>query len=443
MVLTLWQRTLSAQRHLLVLLSFGGWISLLALVPSLALALRDVFLAYWFGPTQALDLYLLANVIPTAILSFAAAAFASAVIPVYIKHRVHTGKEAALVLFAVIFRQATLSLTVITLLLGVGFWMASWLAPIDSLLQLRGLFLLMLPAALLGGVAAMWSSLLNAEGRFAAAALAPSAVPMAAVVGCLAWQPPHDIRGLVMGTLLGYLLYTAATGGLAGRAGFTVEVRHGAAAQASKEVWQQYLPVIAAGALMSGNVVVDQLMASTLGPGSVSTLNFGQKIVLFVQSAVVMGLGTVLLPHFSRSVLVEDREALHRSLRAMLWLVAGLGTVVAILLGAWADEIVRLVFQRGAFSSTDASVVAHVQRLYAIQIPFFAMGTVLTRLLFALQRGTLLLASAVISFALNIALNVLFMTWLGVAGIALSTSAVYAMAALFLYTRAIGLVRSR
>jgi putative peptidoglycan lipid II flippase len=192
---------------------------------------------------------------------------------------------------------------------------------------------------------------------------------------------------------------------------------------------------------MSGNIVVDQLMASTLGPGSISALNFGQKIVLFVQSAAVMGLGTVLLPHFSRSVLVDERDALHRSLRAMLLLVAGLGTVVAILLGAWAEEIVRLVFQRGAFSSADASVVAQVHTLYAIQIPFFAMGTVLTRLLFALQRGTLLLASAVISFALNIALNLLFMKWLGVAGIALSTSAVYAIAALFLYTRTVELVR--
>jgi len=86
---------------------------------------------------------------------------------------------------------------------------------------------------------------------------------------------------------------------------------------------------------------------------------------------------------------------------------------------------VRLLYQRGAFGAADTAVVARVQAMYALQVPFFAIGLLHVRLLTALKRNDLVMASAGLNLVLDIILNLVCMRFLGVAGIALSTSLFY------------------
>ena len=74
--------------------------------------------------------------------------------------------------------------------------------------------------------------------------------------------------------------------------------------------------------------------------------------------------------------------------------------------------------------------------MYALQIPFYAAGLLYVRMLTAMKRNDLVMISAGISLTLDVVLNLVCMRFMGVAGIALSTSLFYAASLLFAFIMA-------
>jgi Na+-driven multidrug efflux pump len=68
----------------------------------------------------------------------------------------------------------------------------------------------------------------------------------------------------------------------------------------------------------------------------------------------------------------------------------------------------------------------------ALQIPFFAWSMLIVRVLSAISANAVLLLGAVISLILDIVLNFSLVPILGVAGVGLATSIMYACACVFL-----------
>jgi putative peptidoglycan lipid II flippase len=189
--------------------------------------------------------------------------------------------------------------------------------------------------------------------------------------------------------------------------------------------------VLAASCLMGGTALTDQAMASALAPGSVAALNYGNKAVALLTGLLTMSLGTAVLPHFSRLVARSDWRAVRHTLRTWLRLIAVVTIPVTVVMMAESAAIVRMAFERGAFSTADTQVVALVQSMYVIQIPFFAAGLLFVRMLTSMQRNRTVFCGTGISLSLNIVLNWLLMRRLGVAGIALSTSVMYMVACVY------------
>jgi putative peptidoglycan lipid II flippase len=76
--------------------------------------------------------------------------------------------------------------------------------------------------------------------------------------------------------------------------------------------------------------------------------------------------------------------------------------------------------------------VSQVQSAYLLQLPVHLLGILYVRLISALQANRLLTIGSAVNLVVNILLNVIFMRWFGVAGIALSTAGVYAVSCAFL-----------
>jgi putative peptidoglycan lipid II flippase len=93
--------------------------------------------------------------------------------------------------------------------------------------------------------------------------------------------------------------------------------------------------------------------------------------------------------------------------------------------------LVTLLFQRGAFTSADTDLVSRVQICYLIQVPFYILSMLFVRFLSAAKRNDVLMYGAVISLVLDVILNLLLMRRWGVAGIAMSTSCVYAISCFY------------
>ena len=199
-----------------------------------------------------------------------------------------------------------------------------------------------------------------------------------------------------------------------------------------REVIRQYLPMAAGAFLLSGTGLVDRAMAATLGPGSVSVLSYANKVVAVVVGLGTLALGTAVLPHFSLMVAKEDWRGIRHTIKTYVRLLLWTTIPIVIFLTFVSRPIIELVFERGRFTHSDTILVAKVQTFYFLQVPFYALSILFIRLISSLKRNKTLLWGATVSFPVNILLNILFMRWMGVAGIALSTSVVYLISCIYL-----------
>ncbi len=404
--------------------------------------LKDSLVASRFGSGAELDGFLLALVVPSFMISVAAGTLPAALTPTFIAVREREGAVAARALARAIFASTYRWLVVAAIVAGVvslaygalpGSQLAS--ATRESLPRLA---LWLAPYTLLQGVCAAWSGLLAAERAYAASAMAPIAQPvgmaLALLIGGQSLGTGVLVIGLMGGTIVQGVIFAAAlrSRGLPIVAWRTLTALSPASQAAIARVRGQYLPAVAGALLMSATTLVDQTMATWLSPGSVSALGFGTKLSAVLMSVSAIALSTTLLPHLSELVAREDWQSIRLLERRVACVILGVTIPVTVLLIVASHPIVRLLFQRGAFTATETATVANVQSAYLLQVPVHLLGILYVRLISALQQNRLLTIGAAVNLTVNIALNFLFMRWLGVAGIALSTAGVYAVSCVFL-----------
>jgi len=159
--------------------------------------------------------------------------------------------------------------------------------------------------------------------------------------------------------------------------------------------------------------------------GSVAALNYANKIVNMALTTAAPALSTAVLPYFSKMVAASDWQGCRHTLKRYSLLVISAAVPFTLLLIVMSRPLVKLIFQRGAFTAADTALVSSVQICYSIQIPFFIWGMLFVRFLSSIKRNDLLMYASGVNLVVDVVMNLILMRFWGVAGIALSTSLVY------------------
>ena len=290
--------------------------------------------------------------------------------------------------------------------------------------------LLLLPAIVLSGMSTLWGAVLNAHSRFLVRAAASVAIGVCPLALVLTLGRSWGVFSLALGTLAGYAI-EAAVIGLGMRAiGVPLLPRWHGWNSGVKEVLGQFAPMVLGALVMSANPIVDQSMAATLAPGSVAAIGYGGKAVAVVLSLGSMAISTALLPHFSAMVAHRQWSEIGSTLRTYGGAVLALSAVVTALGVFYSPQIVELAFQRGNFTARDSRLVATIQALYLLQLPFHLTGILFVRLISAMGKNQVLMGISVMNVATNLVGNILLSRSMGVSGIALSTSIVFCLSSL-------------
>lgn len=415
-------------------LGAAATVSAAALIVKATSAMKEIIVAQRFGTTEVLDAYLVALIIPAFAANVLASATTVAFIPAFVEVREKHSREAAQRLLSNTLGLATAMLLAMTLLLAV---LSPWVLPLASSSFSEGkrnlsqeLLFWLLPIVLFSGVNGILGGVLNSGGRFAAAALIPLATP-AITIAFLAGAGRFGIGALVAGMVLGACAEFAVLVLFVRREGFSVRPGWSGLDPATGSALRQFGAIIVATLLGSGSVVVDQAMAASLGPGAVSALNYGSKVpaVLLSLSA---GLWTAALPHFSKVAAQRDYGALRRMTRTYGAMILGIGIPATAVLYWVSGPMVRVLFQRGAFTAADTLAVSPVQACYVLQLPVYVLSMMYSRLSVSLRGGRGVMLGAALNLITNTVLDFAFMKWLGVRGIALSTACVSAVSCVYL-----------
>lgn len=402
---------------------------------------KEVLVAHRFGTSDAVDAFLLAFTLPSFAISVAGTSLNYALMPAYVDVRRNEGPKAAQDLLSTTMAisvallagvSAVLALLVPTLLP----LLAGSFAP-EKLELTRQLSYLLLPSLLLAGTTTTWTAVLHAHGRFAGPSAAALMVPVVTIAALLALGRGWGIHAVAAGTLGGYLAEAVWVGVAVRREGLSLLPRPGKLTPAVRRVIREFAPALAGMLFTAVNPVIDQVMAARLGAGSVASLGYGNKLVAFAMGIGSVSVGSAILPVFSNLAAARDWDGLHRMLRTYAPLLFGLGAAVALGAAVFSAPLVRLLFERGAFTSADTAQVAAIQALYVAQIPFRMASLIFVRFIISAAANRVLMYFSIVNTCANATLAYALSQRMGAPGIALATSMVYALSCgmNFAYTR--------
>jgi putative peptidoglycan lipid II flippase len=412
-------------------------VAIIALLAKLVGAGKELVVADAFGTGSMLDAFLFAFLLPAFAINVLAGSFNAAVMPTYIRIRDNDGKAAADKLFASLVAVCIVLLVVAAgvmaivgtsalTLLGKGF-------NEQTLALSHTFFYWLLPVVVISGIGHLFSTVINAGERFVAVALIPSITPTVTVIILLVFGNEWGIYSLAIGLVLGATIELLMLMMSAARENVSIVPRWNGMTTEIQTVISQYTPMLAGAFLMSSTVLVDQSMAAMLDSGSVATLNYANKVTAMILGVGAMALGTATLPHFSRLVASEDWSGLRHTFLTYSRLIIFITLPITVLLFVFSEPIIKLLFERGAFTAQDTVLVAKTQAFYVLQLPFYMLGILGVRLISAMVRNKVLLMIAIISLPLNIVFNYIFIQLIGVSGIAVATTCVYVMSVLMMY----------
>ncbi len=415
-----------------------GAATLLSRVLGLA---REQVMAILFGAGFATDAFNVAFRIPNLLRDlFAEGAMSSAFVPTFTEVHQHRGEAEAWKLG----RQ--LMSTLLAVLLGlciIGWLTTPWLvralaagfAKVPGKLELTVLLTrVMLPFLPAVALAAAAMGMLNARGRFAIPALAPTMLNLGMIVfgvalipACTALGQPA-ILAMAIGVLLGGVLQFVFQLPALSALGFRLRFERPAAHPGVRRVAALMVPATIGLAATQLNLLVSTQIASLLQQGSVSWLWYAFRIMQLPIGVFGVALATVSLPALSRAAVAKDMPQLKATLSATLRLVFFLTVPAALWLAVMARPVIALLYQHGRFHGFDTVQTANALVMYCIGLPAFAGVGVLTRTFYALGETRVPVQASFVSVGLNLGLNLLFigpLSFLGLGhlGLALATSA--------------------
>ncbi|HWP34928.1 MAG TPA: lipid II flippase MurJ [Thermodesulfobacteriota bacterium] len=406
-------------------------------VVKLATLAKDLVVAQHFGTTDALDAFLIAWLLPSFAINVLAGSFMSAVVPGYIEARVRAGQESAQRLFSTIMVGAVAVLSFASVCLAVASVyavpvLASGFGP-DKLALTQSLARILAPVLLLGGLATIWGAMLTAGGRFGLYAIAPAVTPLVTIVAVATASRAVGAYSLAAAAVVGSACEAVLLALALRRQGLSVIPRWSGGTPAVRLVAGQYTAMVVGALLMSGTDLVDQAMAAALGPGSVSALAYGSKVVASVLGLGSVAVGTAVFPEVSRLVAGREWVGVRGTLRVYAAMVAAVTLPFTVVVAGLSESIVGVLFGRGAFTPSDVALVGRIQALYVVQVPFYLLGILAARVISSLKANGVLMRGAAVNLALKILLNYVLMSRFGVTGIAASTVVVYAVSCGYLY----------
>lgn len=346
---------------------------------------------------------------------FAEGAFNAAFVPLFAREIEANGREGAQEFSREVFGVLFTVLLVVTIAmeLAMPLLVRTVIAPgfagdADKVELTTRLSLIMFPYLMCMSLAAMMSGILNSLHRYFAAAIAPVFLNIILIALLLA----SILRGEDARTTGYYLSFGVLAAGLVQllivavavrREGIALSLRRPRLTPNVKRMLALAAPAAVTGGITQINLVIGQMIASGK-PGAISVLQYADRVYQLPLGVVGIAVGVVLLPELSRALkaghMVEAGSLQNRSVEFALFLTLP----AAAALVAISPEIVRVLYERGAFAATTTDTVAGALSIFGLGLPAFVLIKAFTPGYFAREDTSTPMRFAMVSVGVNIVL---------------------------------------
>jgi putative peptidoglycan lipid II flippase len=396
---------------------------------------REQVLAALFGAGDAMDAYNVAFRIPNLVRDlFAEGAMSSAFVPTFTRHLTTAGRDSAWRLGNQVM-NALFAITAVLVILGIVFaepvvtLFAGAYSDIPGKLELTVLLTrIMLPFLTFVALAAACMGMLNSLHRFFIPALSPAMFNVATIVCAVLLVPVMPRMGLppiaaiAFGTLLGGVAQFAVQWPVLRREGFAYRPVLNWRDESLMRVLVLMGPGTIGLAATQVNVFVNTVLATGEGTGAVSWLNYAFRLMYLPIGLFGVSIATATLPAVARHAAREDEAAARTTIADSLSLMLTVNVPATVGLVVLASPIIRVIFERAAFTAADTAATAAALQFYAIGLVGYSIVRIASPVFYALGQNRTPVIVSVITVLANVALNVTLVRVLGYRGLALGTS---------------------
>jgi putative peptidoglycan lipid II flippase len=394
---------------------------------------RDILMAAVLGTSSAADAFFVAFRIPNLVRRlFAEGAFDAAFVPLFTK-RSHTDPEAARAFAGQALSGLAVLLVAFTVLAEVAMpWLMLLLAPgfasdPDKFALAVLLARIALPYLVFMSLVALYCGILNAFGRFAIAAFAPTLLNVVLIAVLLVFIASGGSNqstaavALAWGVAASGLLQVLVVGAAAAKIGMRLAWQRPRLTPEMRRLAALAIPGVIAGGMAQLSAVISTIIA-TLQDRVVSWLYYADRLFQLPLGVIGVAIGVVLLPTLSHKLRSGDHAAVVESENRALEFALLLTLPAAVALFLASEPIMRVLFERGAFTAVDTKATSSLLSTLALGLPAYVLVKVLHPSFFAREDTRTPMIYAGLSLAANVVLSLMLFLLIGATGLALATA---------------------
>lgn len=405
--------------------------------------IRDIFIATFLGAGVSSDIFFIAFKLPNLFRRITAeGALTSAVVPIYSKLKEQKNKLLADKFLKTVILKLSVLLCIVVLIFQIMMpFVVYFLAPgfsddnivINNIIMMTRITIFFMP---LVSIVALLGVATNVSGRFWALSFTPIILNSCIIISCFFIKEDLIIKSLplAIATVLAGIFQLVFMLIIIQK--FKVmdlrfinnkiditkdknEIKN-----YMKQTWNKFLPAAFGGGVIQVNLLVDTILASLLGFGSISYLYYADRIAQLPLGIIGIALGSVLLTSLSKSTASKDKKQFSTELIASLKIGIFFSIPAAVVFINFSELFIKILFERGEFTTLETIQTSQALIAYSIGIPAFIILKSCQPAFFALGDTKTPLYIGFLLLILNIVFSLLFMYFLRHAGIALATSMV-------------------
>ena len=407
---------------------------------------RDFVVARAFGAGAATDAFFIAFKLPNLLRRmFAEGAFSQAFVPILGEYKNKRSEEETHTLInhvAGLLSLCLFGITVIGILAAPAFvWISApgFATEPDKFALTVTLTRITFPYILFMSLVALAGGILNTWSRFAIPAFTPVLLNLSFIAMAL-WATPYfnpPVLALAWAVFIGGLLQLAiqfpALRKINKLPHPTLNWRAAWADPGVRRITGLMAPALLGVSVSQISLIINTIFASYLKTGSVSWLYYADRLMEFPSGLLGAALGTILLPSLSRAHATGNHQEYSRLLDWGLRLTLLLAVPASLGLALLATPLISTLFQHGAFAASDVLQTRNALTAYTVGLTGLILVKVLAPGFYARQNVRTPVRIALISLTITQVLNLLLVSWMEHAGLALSIGLASCINAWMLY----------
>lgn len=267
---------------------------------------------------------------------------------------------------------------------------------------------------------AVFHALLNANKRFVPGQLEGlyQSIILLAVIGC--GSAALGVNALAVGYWL-YAIISAAILGFQARRYIRISRSNLFRNPHIRSLLRMMGPLLIGYGAIYINQMVDKILVSGLASGTITAMGYASVLSNLV-GTLVASLCSVLYAHLTEQIALGNEAAVSQLTERTVLLMTVFLLPVTVVSVSHAEDLVQLVYGRGAFDSRAADLTAQALAGYCLYFIPLALREVYSRIQYGYQDSRRPTVNSVIGIGCNIVLSILLCPLWGIFGVTLASS---------------------